>query len=149
MMTWNGGREVTRNSSLQPSPHPSRHGGWTRASGARHRGDFMKEIASRKLWAECPTRGGFEVTLQLGTPYRASAVDWACPVAVLGLHKSLADQHGVDSWQAVIRAQSLVQSILQDFVDDGGRLFETHGGQSVDMSSLFHPGSQPAAPPDA
>ncbi len=109
----------------------------------------MKEIASRKLWAECPTRGGFEVTLQLGAPYRASAVDWACPVAVLGLHRSLADQHGVDSWQAVIHAQSLVQALLQDFVDDGGRLFESLGGESVDVTSLFHTGIQPVNPPDA
>jgi len=100
----------------------------------------MIEIASRKLWAECPKRGGFEITLQLGAPYRASLVDWACPIAVVGLYESLADQHGVDSWQALVLAMSLAQTLLQSFVDDGGSLLESPGGESIDIKSLFQSG---------
>lgn len=100
----------------------------------------LNEIATRRLWAVCPKRGGFEVTIKLGSPYRASDVDWACPVGMLALHEGLADQHGVDSWQALVLAQSLARTLLLGFVEDGGRLFDSRGGDSVDVNSLFERG---------
>lgn len=73
----------------------------------------------------------------IGKPYEASDVDWACPVAVEGLHKYLADQHGVDSFQALALAQKLCRVILEGFVEDGGKILSTDSGLEVNLSELF------------
>ena len=97
-------------------------------------------IASRKLWAECPKRGGFEIEVQLGAPYRASDVDWACPVGIAGLYGHLADQHGIDSWQALMLAQNLAKTLLEGFVTDGGTVLVSQGGGVVNVGDLFQRG---------
>jgi hypothetical protein len=94
--------------------------------------------ASRKLWAECPKRGGFEIDLRIGAPYRASDVDWACPVGIAGLYDHLADQHGIDSWQALMLAQSLARTLLEGVIADGGKVLVSQGGAVVDVGALFH-----------
>jgi hypothetical protein len=96
--------------------------------------------ASRKLWAECPKRGGFDVEVQLGIPYSVSDTEWACPVGLLGLHDRLRDQHGVDSWQALMLARRLAQMLLEAFVEDGGKLFASRGGEAVNVRNLFDGG---------
>ena len=97
-------------------------------------------VASRNLWAQCPKRGGFEIELQLGVPYQASDVDWACPVGIAGLYDHLADQHGIDSWQALMLAQNLVRMLLEAFIADGGRVLTSQGGEIVDVGALFQSG---------
>jgi hypothetical protein len=97
-------------------------------------------VASRKLWAECPKRGGFEIEVQLGAPYQASDVDWACPVGITGLYEHLADQHGIDSWQALMLARNLARTLLNGFIDDGGRVLVSQGGEVVNVSGLFESG---------
>jgi len=96
--------------------------------------------ASRKLWAECPQRGGFEIEVRLGVPYQASDVDWACPVGITGLYAHLADQHGIDSWQALMLAQNLARTLLEEFIADGGRLLISQGGGMVNVGDLFQRG---------
>ena len=98
-------------------------------------------VASRKLWAECPKRGGFEIELRIGVPYPVSDVEWACPVGLSGLHDRLRDQHGIDSWQVLMLAQRLARTLLQAFVEDGGRLSDTRGGKVVSVAGLFDGGS--------
>jgi hypothetical protein len=56
-----------------------------------------KYLASRKLWAECPKRGGFEIDLRVGAPYQITDSEWACLVGLSALYDNLRDQHGVDS----------------------------------------------------
>ena len=63
----------------------------------------------------CERAGGerLRVTLRIGKPYRASDVDWACPVAAEGLFESLADIHGIDSFQALVLAQGLLRNLMR------------------------------------
>jgi hypothetical protein len=96
--------------------------------------------ASRTLWAECPKRGAFEIEVQVGVPYRASDVDWACSVGLIGLHDHLGDQHGIDSWQSLTLAQRIARTLLEAFVEDGGKLFDRRGGEAVDVATLFERG---------
>ena len=96
--------------------------------------------ARRKLWAECPKRGAFELEVQLGVPYQVSDTEWACPVGLPGLHDHLRDQHGVDSWQAMMLARRLARTLLDGFVEDGAKLFASRGGEVVNVANLFESG---------
>jgi len=78
--------------------------------------------------------------LRIGRPYPASDIDWACPVAVDGLHKRLADQHGVDSFQSLALAQALCRKLLEGFVKDGGTILSADGTSPVDLNELFESG---------
>ena len=96
--------------------------------------------ASRKLWAECPKRGPFELEVQLGIPYQVSDSEWACSVGLPGLHERLSDMHGVDSWQALMLARRLARTLLDGFVEDGGKLYASRGGKVVNIASFFDSG---------
>lgn len=87
-----------------------------------------------------PEKGQLEIEIRIGQPYRASDVDWACPVAVDGLHSRLADQHGVDAFQALMLAQNLARYLLRDFVARGGILKDEEGASVVDVTKLFESG---------
>ena len=65
----------------------------------------------------------FSIIVRIGEPYRVNEVSWACPVAVEGVDKKLADMHGIDSWQALLLAISLARSRLEHFLEDGGKLY--------------------------
>jgi hypothetical protein len=93
-------------------------------------------MATRDLTAFHPDRGGFVVTVCIGQPYCISEDESACPVALLGLHSKLRDQHGADSFQALMLAQKLAQMLLVSFVEDGGQLLDAPGGKTVDVESL-------------
>ena len=94
-------------------------------------------IATRRLRGVSAQKGQLEIEIRIGQPYRASDVDWACPVAVDGLFSRLADQHGVDSFQALMLAQNLVRTLLSSFVEDGGVLRDEDGNSVVDVERLF------------
>jgi hypothetical protein len=96
-----------------------------------------KYMATRDLTAFHPDRGGFVVTVCIGQPYCISEDESACPVALLGLHSKLRDQHGADSFQALMLAQKLAQMLLVSFVEDGGQLLDAPGGKTVDVAALF------------
>ena len=55
-------------------------------------------IAEREVIYITPNGERVSVTLRIGAPYRASDVDWACPVAAKGLYPNLSDIHGIDSF---------------------------------------------------
>lgn len=96
----------------------------------------MPIVASRTLVAVDPVRGQFSIRLEIGQPYRCAADDWACSIALEGLFEHLWDQHGTDSFQALMVAQNLAKSLLGDFVRDGGRLV-TSDGKPVHVGQLF------------
>jgi len=96
--------------------------------------------ASRKLWAECSKRGAFELEVQLGVPYQVSDSEWACAVGLPGLYERLRDMHGVDSWQALMLARRLAQTLLSGFVEDGGKLYASRDGEVVTVASFFDSG---------
>jgi hypothetical protein len=100
----------------------------------------IKCIATQELVAFHPERGEFAVSVRIGQPYCISEHEWACPVALSGLHSSLRDQHGVDSFQALMLAQNLARTLLTSFVEEGGRLLDAPGGRRVDVAAFFQKG---------
>jgi hypothetical protein len=83
----------------------------------------MSIIAVRELVGERADGDRFNITIRVGTPYQVNEVSWACPVAVEGVNTRLADMHGIDSWQALLLAISLVRSRLHHFLETGGKLY--------------------------
>jgi hypothetical protein len=61
-------------------------------------------------------------------------------VALPGLHSNLRNQHGVDSFQALMLARNLACTLLASFVEDGGRLLDAPGGRPVNVAALFQKG---------
>ena len=100
----------------------------------------MDVIASRQLLAFDQRRGEFLITVSMGRPYQSADAEWACPVALEGLHAGLAAMHGVDAWQALMLGQSLLQVLLQHHLDSGGTLRDPETGDPVDVTGLFHGG---------
>lgn len=97
----------------------------------------MESIAEKQLVCEQSSGERVMVTLRLGKPYRSSDVDWACPVSLDGLYKSLADQHGVDSFQALMLAQSLLRQLMAGVIEDGGCFRFIEEDSVVNLDALF------------
>jgi uncharacterized protein DUF6968 len=97
-------------------------------------------IAERQLACIKPNGDRVLVTLRLGKPYRASDVDWACPVALDGLERKLPDIHGVHSFQALMLAQKLLLQLMTGVVEDGGRFEDDEDGSPIDVTKLFAAG---------
>jgi hypothetical protein len=91
----------------------------------------MDLIASRRFHAKRPNGEQFEIELGVGRPVKCSDIDWKCGVILKGLYSQLADQHGVDSWQALMLAQNLALQLLSEFVEDGGELMDVESGLVV------------------
>src|ERR1700722_13904104 len=93
-------------------------------------------IAIRELAAEETSRGQFTIRVCVGLPYQISADEWACPVALEGLHPRLTVQRGSDAFQSLMLAQKLARTLLLAFVDDGGILRDSqdsdHHGMSIE-----------------
>ena len=83
------------------------------------------------------TRGEFEIRAMVGMPYKHESGDWACPVALEGLHGRLHDIYGVDSWQSLVLAMNLVGNLLTYFVEDGGKLYREKGDGEISVAELF------------
>lgn len=96
-------------------------------------------IAERTIFAIDKNSRGFEIKVMVGKPYRVGPDEWACPVAMVGLHGGFPDMHGVDSWQALIVALQLIGRLLTYFVEDGGRLFWEENGVPLTVDELFDP----------
>jgi hypothetical protein len=83
----------------------------------------MSPVATRELVGVRAGGEHLNITIRIGEPYQVNDVSWACPVAVDGVNKRLADMHGIDSWQALLLAISLVRSRLEHFLETGGKLY--------------------------
>lgn len=83
----------------------------------------MSSVARRELVGERADGERFNIAIHIGMPYKVNDVSWACPVAVDGIDRKLADMHGIDSWQALLLAISLVRSRLEHFLETGGKLY--------------------------
>lgn len=94
-------------------------------------------IAERTICAIDKDSREFEIQLMVGKPYQVSHAEWACPVAMMGLHGVFPDMRGVDSWQALTIAQQLIRGLLTGFVEDGGKLFAEKDGEELTVDNLF------------
>lgn len=110
--------------------------------------EFAKWVSAKDQWPYIATReltavraqGEFRIRLSVGQPYRIGPGEWACAVQLNGLHDNLSDQHAADSFQALMLAQNLARSLLSAFVEEGGRLFDSPGGNMIDIEHLFRTG---------
>ena len=94
-------------------------------------------IAERTVYALRKGGDGFQIRLMVGQPYKTESGNWACPVALDGLHESLADIHGESSWQALMLAIRLVKLFLGFFTQDGGKLYWEQGGEELPLNEIF------------
>jgi len=94
-------------------------------------------VAQRELICERSNGARVRVILRIGRPYRASDVDWACPVEAQGLFERLADIHGVDSFQALVLAQGLLRNLLRAEVDDGSTFWWADTHEELNIEEMF------------
>lgn len=88
-------------------------------------------IATTTFWGVRPNGNKFEITLEIGQPYRCddSPEPWACPACLAGLYGHLQDARGVDAVQALCLAICLAFDLLSDFKANGGKLLLKDGGE--------------------
>lgn len=94
-------------------------------------------LASRTIVAISPDGRHIQVTLRVGIPYEVSSEEWACPVAIEGLHERLPVIHGIDAWQAFQLAQNLQVQMLGHFVEDGGKLVWPGSLEPLGLGDIF------------
>ena len=94
-------------------------------------------IAERKMIFENKDGEKKSITIRIGKPYPISDSEWACPVALEGVYKTLADQHGVDSLQSLNLAIRLAQQLLSYLEEDGGHFFFEEGTGPIAVSEIF------------
>ena len=98
----------------------------------------MNELIAERRICSISTDGQKKVfKIAIGKPYQVDDASWACPVKIDGLYKKLKDPVGIDSWQALNLAISLVQQLLGYFVEDGGKLYWEEDGEALALNDLF------------
>jgi len=94
-------------------------------------------IAERTMVFENKSGERKSITIRIGKPYPVSNSEWACPVALDGLYKNLADQYGIDSLQSLNLAMSLAQQLLSSLEEDGGHFFFEERTGPIAVSEIF------------
>jgi len=94
-------------------------------------------IAEREVFTITAKGEKKKFHIVLGRPYQVDDVSWACPVQIDGLYKNMHDVLGVDSWQSLGLAMSLVRQLLGLYLEDGGKLFGEEGGDEISIKDLF------------
>ena len=79
----------------------------------------------------------YTLVVQIGQPYRVQEMEWACPVKIRGLYDRLPDVRGVDSLQALCQAASLVRSLLEGYVENGGKLVHVSTNDTYELEPTF------------
>lgn len=99
-------------------------------------------IAERTVFATDKDGREFDIRLMIGKPYQKAESlhgDWACPVAMIGLHGVFPDMLGVDSWQTLQHARNLIERLLQYFIEEGGKLYASKDEQEeLTVNEVFN-----------
>ena len=98
-------------------------------------------LAERELLGLKPDGSKSKIIIRIGMPYQSSEVDWACPIEAIGLHKKLADIHGIDSFQALMLSLHLLKQILSRYVEEGGKLYFSDSQTEISIEDLFASGT--------
>jgi hypothetical protein len=94
-------------------------------------------IAERALVCVAASGERTPFTLRLGTPYYDPRGNWACPVALDGLERSLLDIPGIDAWQSLMLARRLAYQLLAGRAEQGARYVDALEGHDVALHELF------------
>ena len=84
-------------------------------------------IAEVSFLAQLPEGAARPITIRIGRPEQVGPGEWACAVAMEGLHDRLAPVRGADALQALTLAWQLAERLLAGFVERGGRLSYASG----------------------
>ena len=84
-----------------------------------------------------PHNERYTLVVEIGQPYRVQEMEWACPVKIRGLYDRLPDVRGVDSLQALCQAASLVRSLLEGYLENGGKLVHAQTNDSYELGPTF------------
>ena len=107
----------------------------------------MKSLASTELVVVTATGDETLVRAAVGVPYQAPTGEWRCPVRLTGLHEGHPDMAGADSLQALCMAASLVRSLLESVVEEGGRVLDAASRSDYPLDAVFgRVGRGPGAP---
>jgi hypothetical protein len=68
-----------------------------------------------------------EIAVEIGKPYQCGEEEWACPIALHGLHDGLPDVRGPDAFQALCLTIRLALSLLTGFKEKGGKILYRNG----------------------
>jgi hypothetical protein len=99
-------------------------------------------IATRDFTGIDSSGREFAIKLGIGAPYRMDGGDWACPMAIEGLHSLRKDGIvGVDAFQALMLAQRLAKQLLESHIQKGGQILDGPGGSPVSVEHIFSSGS--------
>src|SRR5689334_21853901 len=93
-------------------------------------------LAERQLVGEDAERGRFPIHIRTGRPY-PDADDWRCPVTGEGVWGRMPDVAGVDSFQTLVLALTLVRQALEFFVEKGGVLRWPGTEEVVSLETAF------------
>ena len=77
------------------------------------------------------------VTAALGRPYQAQSGEWRCPVWLTPLHHRLPDIAGEYSLQALCLAASLIRTLLENVVEQGGRVLDPSSRSEYAIAAVF------------
>ncbi|EDY16077.1 hypothetical protein CfE428DRAFT_6402 [Chthoniobacter flavus Ellin428] len=100
---------------------------------------MIEPFANREFSCLSLTGERFAFTVRIGRPTPVSNEpdsDWRCPVTV-PFDAPVRDIYGVDSWQAVCLALSLVHSQLVDFIQRGGKLYYPGTTDEFTLNDFF------------
>ena len=100
----------------------------------------MNSVAERRIVLAREGQEDSVITIRIGIPYEVDAFQWSCPVALDGLYERLVDLSGVDSFQALMLAQSVLRTLLKAVVEEGGRLVSLGEREDIDIDVLFDKG---------
>jgi hypothetical protein len=93
--------------------------------------------AVRSVLAVAADGREFTLRLAVGPPHEVNSVQWACPVSMDGLYVRLSDVAGIDSWQATQLAFGLIADLLENFIEDGGKLMWIDSREPLSLADLF------------
>jgi hypothetical protein len=96
----------------------------------------MMPVATLALRYTEPKGDTRRILIAIATPEQRGAHDWACPVAIDGLHARLPEVHGTSSLQALCLGVSLVHSLLEERIGKGGS-FQTDDLQPFELNACF------------
>lgn len=96
-----------------------------------------KSLASRTVLAVKANGERFTITLAIGFPYEVTSEEWACPVALHGLHGQIGDIRGIDAWQVIRLAYGFIAQMLGYFIEEGGRLYWPETEEPIEFSESF------------
>ena len=94
-------------------------------------------IAERVL--ECQAANGEKtsIKIQIFKPIQLTTNKWTCGVAVIGLYEERPVIEGVDSFQALNLAFSVIKQGLEQFLKSGGKLYWEDGSGELTINDIF------------